>query len=220
MIHSMTGYAAVTRDIGLAILNLELKSVNSRYFDINFRLAEELRFLEMPLRELISTRVSRGKIECRAGLNSSTAVPRELAPNETLLAQLSKLQERVRAILPHAAALSVSEALRWPGVLADQALANTPVFEGTQVITAEDGRAELQFDDGSVIRISPNSSLTIAELRGQSGGGDAEIVLESGLGYFELQGEGTENHVRVRFADSVVTASEIWPSLSCQSTHT
>lgn len=122
MIHSMTGYAAVQRDIGLAILHLELKSVNSRYFDINFRLAEELRFLEMPLRELISARVSRGKIECRTSLTSSTAVPRELAPNEALLAQLGKLQETVRAILPDAAPLSVAEALRWPGVLADQAL--------------------------------------------------------------------------------------------------
>ena len=122
MIYSMTGYASVSRDIGLAILHLELKSVNSRYFDINFRLAEELRFLEMPLRELISARVSRGKIECRASLTSSTAVPRELAPNEALLAQLSKLQETVRANLPHAAPLSVAEALRWPGVLADQEL--------------------------------------------------------------------------------------------------
>ena len=119
----MTGYAAVQRDIGLAILHLELKSVNSRYFDINFRFAEELRFLEMPLRELISARVSRGKIECRTSLGSSATVPREQAPNEVLLAQLAKLQETVRAILPQAAPLSVAEALRWPGVLADQALA-------------------------------------------------------------------------------------------------
>lgn len=121
MIHSMTGYAAATRDIGLAILHLELKSVNSRYFDINFRLAEELRFLEMPLRELISARVSRGKIECRASLTSSTAIPRELAPDQALLTQLGKWQETVRAILPQASPLSVAEALRWSGVLADQA---------------------------------------------------------------------------------------------------
>ena len=51
MIHSMTGYAAASRDLGSAVLNLELKSVNSRYLDIGFRLGEDLRFLEMPLRE-------------------------------------------------------------------------------------------------------------------------------------------------------------------------
>jgi len=122
MIHSMTGYAAVQRDLGLAILHLELKSVNSRYLDIGFRIGEELRFLEMPLRELISARISRGKVECRASLASSSAVPRELAPHAPLLGQLGKLQAAVRAVLPEAEPLSVAEVLRWPGVLADQSL--------------------------------------------------------------------------------------------------
>ena len=66
--------------------------------------------------------------------------------------------------------------------LADPALVNTPLFEGTRVVTSQDGRAELQFDDGSVVRLSPNSSLTLATLRGQGGSGEAEIVLENGLG--------------------------------------
>ena len=98
-------------------------------------------------------------------------------------------------------------------VLADPALANTPLFEGAQVLTSGDGRAELEFEDGSVVRLSPNSSLMLALLRGQgsAGGnaaGDAEIVLQSGLGYFELQGqsEGPPRPIRVRFGDSVVTA--------------
>ena len=122
MIQSMTGYAAVQRDLGLAVLHLELKSVNSRYLDISFRIGEELRFLEMPLRELIAARISRGKVECRGNLVSSSAVPRELAPNAAMLEQLGKLQASVRALLPEAAPLSVAEALRWPGVLADQSL--------------------------------------------------------------------------------------------------
>src|SRR5579864_5151921 len=47
-------------------------------------------------------------------------------------------------------------------ILANPALVNTPLFEGTEIATKEDGRAEIQFDDGSVARISPNSSLKIA----------------------------------------------------------
>jgi hypothetical protein len=94
-------------------------------------------------------------------------------------------------------------------VLADPALQNTPLFEGTQVSTSEDGRAELQFDDGSVVRLSPNSSLTLTVLRGQGGSGETEVVLESGLGYFELHGEGAAQPMRVRFGDSVVTASGV-----------
>ena len=89
-------------------------------------------------------------------------------------------------------------------LLADPALVNTPLFEGTEVSTSEDGRAELEFDDGSVIRLSPNSSLTLTVLGGEGGSGD-EVVLASGLGYFELQGQSSTSHMRVRFGDSVVT---------------
>jgi uncharacterized protein (TIGR00255 family) len=125
MIHSMTGYAAASRDLGSAVLNLEIKSVNSRYLDIGFRLSEDLRFLEMPLREKITERVGRGKIECRGYLQAQPgpgAVAGERIPNPGLLAELGKLDDVVRSVLPQAAPLSVAEVLRWPGVLADDTL--------------------------------------------------------------------------------------------------
>jgi hypothetical protein len=90
-------------------------------------------------------------------------------------------------------------------VLADQALANTPLFEGTTVATGDDGQAELQFENGSVVRLSPDSSLTLSVLHGQGSAADAEVVLLSGLGYFELQGAGKS--MRVRFGESVATVS-------------
>ncbi len=91
--------------------------------------------------------------------------------------------------------------------LADQAVANTPLFEGTTINTGNDGRAEIQFEDGSVARISPQSSLTLALLRGSgTSDRDAELQLNSGLGYFELQGDNDSNRVQIRFGDTVVTA--------------
>ena len=120
MIHSMTGYAAAHRDLGDAILHIELKSVNSRYLDIGFRCGEEARFLEMPLREKISAAVSRGKLECRVNLLAQATAPRERAPNRALVVQLAALERAVREALPDAAPLSVAEVLRWPGVLADE----------------------------------------------------------------------------------------------------
>ncbi|HXR39688.1 MAG TPA: FecR family protein [Terracidiphilus sp.] len=87
------------------------------------------------------------------------------------------------------------------------AVANTPLFEGTIVTTADDGRAEIQFEDGSVARLSPNTALTLAVLRGTGASGEAEIDLNGGLGYFELQGDGQAGTIRVKFGDSVVTAS-------------
>ncbi len=86
-------------------------------------------------------------------------------------------------------------------VLADPALVNAPLFPGTQVATGDDGKAEIQFEDGSVARLSPDSTLTLTSLGGQGG---VEIALVSGLGYFELQ-SGTQT--RVRFADAVATAT-------------
>lgn len=122
MIHSMTGYAAGHRDLGDAVLHLELKSVNSRYLDIGFRSGEDVRFLEMPLREKIAAAVSRGKVECRANLLAQATAPREKAPNIQVLEQLAGLQIEIRSVLPEAAPLSVAEALRWPGVLAEETI--------------------------------------------------------------------------------------------------
>ena len=116
----MTGYAAGTRELGAAALHLELKSVNSRFLDIGFRCGEELRSLEMPLRERIAAALGRGKVECRMNLTPQATGARELAPNAALVAQLAQLQETVRGLLPHAAPLTVAEVLRWPGVVADE----------------------------------------------------------------------------------------------------
>jgi len=91
-------------------------------------------------------------------------------------------------------------------LITDQAVANAPLFEGMRVATGEDGRAEIQFEDGSVARLSPNSSLTLAVLRGQGDTGNTEIELGSGLGYFEVQAGGQAGAIRVRFGDTVVTA--------------
>jgi hypothetical protein len=94
-------------------------------------------------------------------------------------------------------------------VLTDQAVANTPLFEGTRIETGDNGRAEIQFEDGSVARVSPDSSLTLSILQGLSASSErnAELQVNSGLCYFELQGESDQNHMRVRFGDNVVTAS-------------
>jgi uncharacterized protein (TIGR00255 family) len=119
MIHSMTGYAAGHRDLGDAVLHLELKSVNSRYLDIGFRCGDDVRFLEMALRERIAAAVSRGKLECRVNLLAQSSAPRERAPSGAMLDQLLRMERAVRERLPHAAPLSVAEVLRWPGVLAE-----------------------------------------------------------------------------------------------------
>lgn len=91
-------------------------------------------------------------------------------------------------------------------VIADPALVNAPLFAGFQIETGDDGKAEIQFDDGSIVRISPDSGLTLRSINGDSGRG-TEIALDGGLGYFELQGNGPGGDTRVIFGDSVATAN-------------
>lgn len=122
MIYSMTGYAARTFDSERGALHLELKSVNSRYLDFQFRVCEELRLAEPALRELFSARMTRGKLECRVGFLASAMRAKPAALNVELLERLKGLEQEVRGALPTAAPLSVAEVLRWPGMFGDETL--------------------------------------------------------------------------------------------------
>ena len=122
MICSMTGYAVRTLDVERGTLQLELKSVNSRYLDFHFRISDDLRSLEMPLRELLAARLARGKVECRLALNAAVSRPEQLQLNGELLATLRGLETQVRQAMPDARPLAVADALRWPGMLGDQTL--------------------------------------------------------------------------------------------------
>jgi uncharacterized protein (TIGR00255 family) len=121
MIYSMTGYAVAARELEHAVLNLELRSVNHRYLDIQFRLPDELRAIEPALRETLAARLNRGKVECRV---SYTAIPgrKGIELDDSILAQLVTLNARVRAAMPQARELSVADVLRWPGMLGGETL--------------------------------------------------------------------------------------------------
>ena len=121
MIHSMTGYAAATGDTPRGALNIELRSVNARFLDLQFRVSDELRSLEPALRELVAARVSRGKLDCRVFLKEA-AIPPGARIDADALARLGALSAEVAQKLPQAAPLRVADVLRWPGVIADSPL--------------------------------------------------------------------------------------------------
>jgi uncharacterized protein (TIGR00255 family) len=119
MIRSMTGYAAVARELPRGTLALELRSVNSRFLDIAFRVADELRAAEPALREAIVQAVGRGKVDCRAAFSAQPLARGEAHLDPAVLAGLARLQAEVRAAIPDAHPLRVSEVLHWPGVFGE-----------------------------------------------------------------------------------------------------
>ena len=119
-VYSMTGYASVQHSLApadpdssptAARLGLEIRSVNSRFLDLAFRLPEELRQLEPGLRELITRQIRRGKVEVRASVEGAESGNAHL-PSPQTLQRIAALQDRVQDWLPGARALSVADVLR------------------------------------------------------------------------------------------------------------
>ncbi len=122
-VYSMTGYASAQHSAaktgsdsdapgpGAPQLGLEIRAVNSRFLDLSFRLPEDLRQHETAMRELLTTKLKRGKIEVRAfSIDSASASVNEPTPKQ--LQRLNALQDNVRAWLPEAGALSVADVVR------------------------------------------------------------------------------------------------------------
>ena len=122
-VYSMTGYAAVqsssasqTTDTEATLetntrLGVEIRSVNSRFLDLSFRLPDELRQAEPALRELLTAKLKRGKVEIRVALESSAASSLK-APSPMTLQRLGSMEDTIKSWLPQAGALSVADVLR------------------------------------------------------------------------------------------------------------
>ena len=119
-IYSMTGYAstqvllastAPTSSTAPVRLGLEIRSVNSRFLDLGFRMPDELRMHEAALRDLVSAQLKRGKVEVRVHLEADQHAGLT-QPDAALLGQLSQWQTQVQAVLPQARGLSVADILK------------------------------------------------------------------------------------------------------------
>ncbi len=119
----MTGYASAQHSAASASadtpsaapsqarIGLEIRSVNSRFLDLTFRMSDELRSCEPALRELLVAQLKRGKVEVRAYLENR--LPGGIAdPSAKLLQRLNSAQDSIQSWLPQASALSVADVLR------------------------------------------------------------------------------------------------------------
>lgn len=116
-IYSMTGYAVTTRETTAGTVTLELRSVNSKFLDLQFRINDDLRMVEPMLREGISSRIVRGKVECRLSFGKKIATEESSTLSTSGLATLQSLQQQVLSKFTDARELSVSDILRWPGII-------------------------------------------------------------------------------------------------------
>ena len=143
----MTGYASTQVLLASASapspsapmrLGFEIRSVNSRFLDLGFRMPDELRMHEAALRELISAQLKRGKVEVRAHLEADQHAGLT-KPDAAMLDQLSQLQAQVQTVLPQARGLSVADILK----LSVQPQANPQDLGAPLMQLAQDALASL-----------------------------------------------------------------------------
>ena len=100
---------------------------------------------------------------------------------------LARAEDQIRAVRLSNVVGSV-QLVNGPDSQFSQAYPNMPLMQGSTLKTGEDGRAEIQLEDGSVARLTPNSSATFSVLSRNSDGTNTELDLLTGLTYIEMTG--------------------------------
>ena len=128
MLNSMTGFARETAETAFGTMTCEMRAVNHRYLDVQFRLPEELRAKELDLRNRISESLKRGKVECSIYLKRDGGNKEELHLNEVLVAQIAARAAEISKLLSDSQPLDPVDVLRWPGVVTELEVDTEPLF--------------------------------------------------------------------------------------------
>jgi uncharacterized protein (TIGR00255 family) len=114
MIHSMTGFASIGREMPNEMVHVTAKSVNHRFLDMSVKAPSALAALDTRIRALVQQRLTRGRVEVTIAAQVTTPVDREIVVDERLLERVAAAFETARARGLVTGHLTVSDALRIP----------------------------------------------------------------------------------------------------------
>jgi uncharacterized protein (TIGR00255 family) len=118
MIYSMTAFARVDVPLGSTSLQWELKSVNHRHLDLQFRLPDAFRELESILRERLRGALKRGKVDSTLRM-PATAPVTAFELDRRALARLAAILAEVRREVQGSGTVDPLDVLRFPGILVE-----------------------------------------------------------------------------------------------------
>ncbi|MCB1843536.1 MAG: YicC family protein, partial [Halioglobus sp.] len=136
MLHSMTGFARQIAESPSGTLSCEIRAVNHRYLDVQFRLPEELRAKETEFRRQVGDILQRGKVDCQLHFRRAESRERSLPLNRELLARLAERSAELAELLPATRGMDPLDVLRWPGVVEEQPLEVEPLFIAASALLA------------------------------------------------------------------------------------
>ncbi len=114
-IQSMTGYASAVAETSSNTCTLDLKSINGRFLELNFKLPDNLRHLEPIFRKSLQSRLNRGKVELL--ITQTASGTGGLNINHELLGKLTAAVQEIGTRVDHTTTDTVA-LLAWPGVIA------------------------------------------------------------------------------------------------------
>jgi uncharacterized protein (TIGR00255 family) len=133
----MTGFARGAVETPAGTLTCELRAVNHRFLDVQFRLPEELRPKEIELRQQIGAACKRGKVECAIHIRRSGRERTELRLNRDLVAALADSIDGLQKLMPDSGKADPIDVLRWPGVVEEAEVDAEPLFVATTALLDE-----------------------------------------------------------------------------------
>ncbi|MBO6302180.1 MAG: YicC family protein [Ruminiclostridium sp.] len=91
MIRSMTGFGRDHRIIDGKEYLVEIRSVNSRYYEFNAKLPRQYMFLEEKLKSLVKSKMSRGKVEVSLSIYNIAAAETAVSVNDGVVENYLKV---------------------------------------------------------------------------------------------------------------------------------
>ena len=166
MLQSMTGFARQISESPLGTLTCELRAVNHRYLDVQFRLPEELRAKEAELRQRVANVLKRGKVECGIHHRRAAVSTAKISINHDLVGELGAGIEQIRASLPMTAEPNPVDILRWPGVVNEPELDTEPLVGEAAALLDKTLEALSEMRQREGARIAEMLETRCAEIRG------------------------------------------------------
>ncbi len=151
----MTGFGRSEVQTPDGQLQLEVRSVNHRYLDTQFKLPEGFRAIEQELREIVTTRLKRGKVDVSLSFKRIANQPVATSVNDNVARQTIEQLETVAALIKNPASINPAAVLRMPGVLAEEETTPDklyPVIRDTLTATVEQ-LAENRTREGEKINV-------------------------------------------------------------------
>lgn len=143
MIQSMTAFGSANAEASTATLSVELRSVNSRFLDLHFRMPDELRQIEAPLREQIGKALQRGKVEIRVAY-ARRSTSRSSTLDADFLAQAAAQQALAREYFPNLREPGLNELYALQSQLQAPAAPDEQDWPAAALAAASDALAQLR----------------------------------------------------------------------------